>query len=237
MREVIKGSIEECATWPERLEPLSDGEAVHRVLNGDAASFELLMRRYNQRVFRVVRSIVTDDAEAEDVVQEAYVRAFENLQQFAGRATFSTWLTKIAVYEAMARQRRRKFVQFVDLSDPKNANLEPLMENQQAEQSASVNELRAVLAKAIDGLPDELRTVFTMRVVEEVDTAETAACLDLSEANVKVRLHRARSLLRHRIDEQIGAGVRKVYQFDGDRCNRIVEAVLARLFPKTAPKA
>ena len=208
---------------------LSDEDAVRRVLAGDAASFELLMRRYNQRIFRVVRSIVGNDGEAEDVVQDAYVRAFEHLAQFAGRAKFSTWLTRIAVHEAMARQRRRKSMQLVDLSDPKNLGIEPLMENETAEQLACTKELGGILTQAIDTLPDELRAVFTMRIIEDLDTQETALCLDLSEANVKVRLHRARSLLKERIDEQIGTAARQVYQFDGDRCDRIVKTVIARL--------
>jgi RNA polymerase sigma-70 factor (ECF subfamily) len=187
------------------------------------------MRRHNQRVFRVVRSIVRDDNEAEDIVQESYVRAFAHLSQFAGQATFATWLTRIAVNEALARKRRHKVIQYMDLDDPKNVNLQPHLVNGRADHRACNNELRDVLTEAIDGLPDELRTVFTLRVVELLDTDETAACLEISESNVKVRLHRARLLLRERIDEQIGAGVRRVYQFDGERCDRIVKAVLQRL--------
>ena len=208
---------------------LPDKEVVRRIRAGDGASFELLMRRHNQRVFRVVRSIVRDDDEAEDVVQESYVRAFAHLSQFGGRATFATWLTRIAVNEALARKRRHKVIQYMDLDDPKNVNLQPHLVNGRADHRACNNELRDVLTEAIDGLPDELRTVFTLRVVEELDTDETAACLEISESNVKVRLHRARLLLRERIDEQIGAGVRQVYQFDGERCDRIVKAVLQRL--------
>jgi RNA polymerase sigma-70 factor (ECF subfamily) len=208
---------------------LSDEDAVRRVLAGDAASFELLMRRYNQRMFRVVRSMLGNDLEAEDVVQDAYVRAFEHLGQFAGRARFSTWLIKIAVNEASARMRRNRSMHFVDLSDPNHRGIEPYMENQTGEQQASNKELASVLTRAIDQLPDELRAVFTLRVIEEVDTEETSACLNISEANVKVRLHRARSLLRESIDEQIGSSVRKVYQFDGERCDRIVHTVMHRL--------
>jgi RNA polymerase sigma-70 factor, ECF subfamily len=208
---------------------LPDREVVRRIRAGDGPSFELLMRRYNQRIFRVVRSIVRDDDEAEDVVQESYVRAFEHLGQFAGRATFATWLTRIAVNEALARKRRHKVIQYMDIDDPKNVNLQPHVVNGHADHRACNNELRDVLTQAIDGLPDELRTVFTLRVVEDLDTDETAACLDISESNVKVRLHRARSLLKERIDEQIGVGVRQVYQFDGERCDRIVKSVLERL--------
>jgi RNA polymerase sigma-70 factor (ECF subfamily) len=208
---------------------MPDKEVVRRILAGDAAWFELLMRRYNQRIFRVVRSIVRDDDESEDVVQDSYVRAFEHLSQFEGRATFATWLTRIAVNEALARKRRQKVIQYMDFDDPKNVNLQPHQANGQADHRACNNELRDVLTQAIDRLPDELRTVFILRVVEELNIDETAACLEISESNVKVRLHRARSLLRERIDEQIGAGVRQIYQFDGERCDRIVKAVLQRL--------
>jgi RNA polymerase sigma-70 factor (ECF subfamily) len=208
---------------------LPDKEVVRRIRAGDGASFELLMRRYNQRIFRVVRSIVRDDDEAEDVVQESYVRAFEHLSRFEGRATFATWLTRIAVNEALARKRRHKVIHYMDLEAPNQANLQPDAVNGQADHHACNNELRDVLTQAIDGLPDELRTVFTLRVVEELDTDETATSLQISESNVKVRLHRARSLLRQRIDDHIGASVRQVYQFDGARCDRIVQAVLHRL--------
>jgi RNA polymerase sigma-70 factor (ECF subfamily) len=208
---------------------ISDEDAVRRVLAGDKAAFELLMRRYNQRLFRIARSIVREDDEAEDLVQQTYVQAFENLSQFAGNARFSTWLTRIGINEALARQRRRSAMHVLDFSDPKNVSLEPLMASKPAEEQACLKELRAVLTKAVDDLPEDLRTVFTLRVIEEAGTEETAECLGLSESNVKVRLHRARALLRDQIDKQIGVGVRKVYQFDGHRCDRIVKSVLERL--------
>jgi RNA polymerase sigma-70 factor (ECF subfamily) len=229
MQQALESSTPRIVPAVDQPATLSDEDAVRRVLAGDAASFELLMRRYNQRVFRIVRSIVGNDTEAEDVVQDAYVRAFEHLAQFAHRAKFSTWLIRIAVHEATARRQRGKSLHVVDLSDPKHVGIEPLMENETAEHHACTKELGGILTRAIDDLPDELRAVFTMRMIEELDTRETAECLDLTEANVKVRLHRARSLLQQRIDEQIGAGIRQVYQFDGERCDRIVRTVIERL--------
>jgi RNA polymerase sigma-70 factor (ECF subfamily) len=208
---------------------LTDEELVARILSGDSASFESIMRRYNQRLFRVVRSIVGDDDETEDVLQETYVRAFEHLEQFAGRARFSTWLTKIAVHDALARRRRRGRSQAVDFGDPENMSMVPRHNAPSAEQQASNQELRALLTAAVDALPDDLRTVFAMRMIEELDTAETAHCLEITEANVKVRLHRARALLQRRIDRQWGADVREIYEFGGARCDRIVRAVLARI--------
>jgi len=208
---------------------IADEEIVRRVLEGDLASFELIMRRYNQRLFRVARSMLRDDAEAEDVVQEAYVRAYENLSQFAGRSRFSTWLTKIAVYEAIDRRRKRRRMRLFDSLELETSPMQPPSSNREAPDQASNQELGSVLAQEIDELPADLRTVFTLRTVEGLDTMETAECLSLTPANVKVRLHRARELLRKQIDARLGQEVRRLYQFDGERCNRIVEGVLRRL--------
>lgn len=214
-------------------DPLADEEIVRRVLGGDLGSYELIMRRYNQRLFRIVRSIIADEGEIEDILQEAYVRAFEHLPQFAGLARFSTWLTKIAIHEALARRRKRARTETIDLNAPENVNMTPIASRSEAEQEASIKELGIVLLNAVDSLPDELRTVFAMRMVEGLDTEETANCLDLTESNVKVRLHRARAALRERIDAQIGVEIRELYQFGGQRCDRIVKAVLTRIFKQS----
>jgi RNA polymerase sigma-70 factor (ECF subfamily) len=208
---------------------LSDEAVVRRVLSGDIASFELIMRRYNQRLFRVVRGIVVDDAAAEDVVQEAYLRAYDKLSSFQGRSSFATWLTKIAVYQALADRRDSNRAVPVEEQALEAADARMRFQPDQPLEHATNHELGRVLADAIDNLPDDLRVVFMMRMVEELDTHETARCLDLSESNVKVRLHRARSLLQERIDRQIGVEARKLYQFDGRRCDRLVNAVLGRL--------
>lgn len=210
-------------------EPASDEMIVARVLAGDLPSFELIMRRYNQRLFRVLRGILGDDDESEDVLQETYVRAFQHLSQFAGRARFSTWLTKIGVHEALARRRKRSKLQVVDFDDPEYVSMAPLNDGPSPEQQASNNELRSILAKAVDQLPDDLRVVFALRMIEGLDTRESAECLSLTEANVKVRLHRAKAVLRSRLDAQIGIEARKLYEFGGVRCDRIVRKVMARL--------
>lgn len=207
----------------------TDEAIVGRVLDGDIAAFELIMRRYNQRLFRVVRGIVPGDAAAEDVVQEAYLRAFEKLATFQGRSSFATWLTRIAVYQALADRRVSKRAAPMDEQALQEAGARMRFNPDQPPEHASNHELGRVLAVAIDQLPDDLRVVFMMRMVEELDTHETARCLDLSESNVKVRLHRARSLLQEQIDRQIGVEARKLYQFDGRRCDRLVRAVLSRL--------
>lgn len=208
---------------------LPDDEIVRRVLEGDRASFELVMRRYNQRLFRVARSILGDDDEAEDVLQETYVRAFEHLRQFQGRSKFSTWLTRIAVHEAAARWRKRQRMHTLQPGDAADLRVPTTRRTPDGETEAGTRELAAVLASAMDALPGELRTVFMLRVVEELDTEETAECLQLTRSNVKVRLHRARALLRSWIDVRMGEEAHRLHRFDGARCDRVVRSVLARL--------
>ena len=204
---------------------LSDEEIVARVLSGETALFEMIMRRYNQRLFRTLRAFVPNDAEAEDVLQEAYVRAYRDLAQFEGRARFSTWLTRIAIHEALARRKKRR--RFVSLDGVEG---QPAMDPSPEDRANSM-ELRGVLQRAIDGMPEGLRAVFMLREVEGLDTDETAECLGLSAANVKVRLHRARALLRTEIDRELGSEARRLHSFAGARCDRLVAAVLKRIHP------
>ncbi len=213
----------------EQFEILSDEAIVERVCAGDVALFELIMRRHNQRLFRVVRGMLGNDHEAEDVVQETYYRAYARLEQFAGRAKFSTWLIKIAVYEASARRRKLGRVQLFDANAPEHSQLVSSSRNGHPETQTDNAEIAEILAAAVNDLPAELRTVFTMRAVEGIGTNETAECLSLTSSNVKIRLHRARAILRTTINRSIGEEVRLLYQFDGERCDRIVKNVLARL--------
>jgi RNA polymerase sigma-70 factor, ECF subfamily len=207
---------------------LSDEEVVARVLAGDTSLFEILMRRYNQRLFRVARGILTEDAEAEDVVQEAYLRAFRELASFRGEALFSTWLTRIACHEALARAKKgRRLVQLVPKTggeppDPPSEAIGP-------ERELENRELQAVLRDAVEALPDPLRAVFCLREIEDLSTEETAGALGLTIENVRVRLHRAKRSLRQTLDQRIGREVRRLYLFDGPRCDRIVAGVFARL--------
>ncbi len=201
---------------------LSDEEAIERVRNGETALYEVIMRRYNQRLFRVARAITGDDAEAEDVMQEAYVRAFAHLRQFEGRARFSTWLTKIAVYEAIMRARKRKrydsIESFPELRAPRLGD---------PERQAGNAELRQALETAIASLPEHYRSVYLLRDVEELDTSETAACLGITARTVKVRLHRARAKLRSQLYRK--ARICAPFVFELPRCDRVVGAVLARI--------
>lgn len=217
---------------PPPAEP-PDEELVARIKAGEVRLFELLMRRHNQRLFRMLRALLPHDAEAEDVMQEAYVRAFAHLGDFAGRASFSTWLLRIAANEAMARLRRgRRFSPAAaDLGDDEAATVLSTLASPERdpEARAGTAELRALLTEVIDALPEHYRAVFVLREVEGLSTAETAAALELTPENVKVRLHRARALLRAAIDRRLGREVRQVFRFDGPHCDRLVAAVLGRL--------
>jgi RNA polymerase sigma-70 factor (ECF subfamily) len=206
---------------------LSDGEVVERVLAGDTSLFEILMRRYNQRLFRVARGILADDAEAEDVMQEAWLRSFRELASFRGEALFSTWLTRIACHEALARARKRR--RLVPITGAGTEPPEPPSATSGPERELENRELQAVLRQAVEVLPDPLRAVFCLREIEGLSTEQTADALGLTEENVRVRLHRAKRSLRQTLDQRIGREVRRLYLFDGPRCDRVVEAVFARL--------
>jgi len=192
------------------------------------------MRRHKQGRYRTARAIVRDDAEAEDVMQETYVRAYAALGQFEGRAQWATWLTRIAVNEALARVRARgRFVSREAtevMEDDVMAKEPPLPARSEGpEAAASARELGALVEHAMDDLPDTYRAVFVLREVQELSTAETAACLDVSEELVKVRLHRARAELRRLMDARLGAATREVFDFHASRCDRVVAAVLERI--------
>jgi RNA polymerase sigma-70 factor (ECF subfamily) len=210
----------------------ADEEIVARVLSGETALFEIIMRRYNQRLYRVARGILRNDGEAEDVMQDAYVRAYQHLGQFAGRSKFSTWLTRIAVHEALARLRKQS--RFQDLepatSETSGEGMENLAANLRTpEQNAGGAELRSLLEQAIASLPENYRAVLMLRDVEEMTTQETAEALELTEENVKVRLHRARAMMRRELYGRVGASSASAFQFEAPRCDRVVAAVFARL--------
>ncbi len=211
--------------------PLSDEEVVHRVRNGETALFEILVRRYNQRLYRVARAILGDDSEAEDVVQEAHVRAYQHLNQFTGQAKYSTWLTKIAAHEALARARRRdRFVAIDSVPEPNNDTMTARTSKQPTpEQQALVKELRGLLEASINALPETYRLVFMLREIEGMSTVETAESLGITEETVKTRLHRAKALLRRELFARAGVTSTEAFQFGCARCNRVVAAVFERI--------
>jgi RNA polymerase sigma-70 factor (ECF subfamily) len=210
---------------------VSDEELVSRVLAGENAEFETLMRRNNRRVYRVARAVLHDDAEAEDVAQEAYVRAYQHLDQFQGRSSFATWLISIAFHEALARVRKRARHQEIDAMDESSRDSLPELSvrNSSPEQDASTSEIASLLEDSIDTLPDKYRQVFMLRDVEEMSTADTAACLGISEENVKIRLYRARALMRKKLYARAGAKNSAAFQFMGERCDRLVHTVMTRI--------
>jgi RNA polymerase sigma-70 factor (ECF subfamily) len=208
----------------------TDEEVVERVRAGAIALYEILMRRYNQRLYRVARAILRDDSEAEDVMQDSYVLAYQHLHQFEGRAPFSAWLTRITVRAALARLKSRSRIQQLDLNEDSG---EPTMNladpAPSPEQMASRGELGHLLEEAVLGLPDQYRSVVMLRDVEELSTSETAAALELTEQNVKVRLHRGHAMLRGWLFDRVGARVKEAFPFMGVRCDRVVQAVLQRI--------
>jgi len=213
-------------------EALTDEDIASRVAAGELALFEVLMRRYNQRLYRIARGIVKNDAEAEDVTQQAYVNAYANLRQFAGRARFSTWLTRIAVHEALSRVRRDGRRSAAGLTEPPEDTMDTARSNApDPERQAFVQELRTLLESEIDALPDSYREVFILREVEGLNTAETAECLELGEEAVKTRLHRARGMLRDALFDRAGLEAPSAFPFHLTRCDRVVQAVFARIDP------
>ncbi|HEV2399179.1 MAG TPA: RNA polymerase sigma factor [Candidatus Sulfotelmatobacter sp.] len=214
-----------------RNEDWTDEQVVALVLGGDTGLYELIMRRHNQRLYRIARSVLRDDAEAEDVMQDAYVRAYQNLASFEGRAKFSTWLARIAFHEALGRVRRRSRLQSLD--DPESSNGDTMniaaSSDRSPEQETYDRELSAVIEKAILSLAEEYRSVFVLRSVEGLSTEETAQCLNLTQQNVKVRLHRAHAKLRRQLYVAVGATAAQCFQFRARRCDRVVNGVFQRL--------
>lgn len=214
----------------ERSKTLPDEEVVARVRAGDLALYEVIMRRYNQRLYRTARAILHDDVEAEDVMQDAYVRAYTHLEQFAGRSSFSTWLTRIAVHEALTRLRSRNRHPQVDVTEyDGEISMKTPSSSLDPEKSASTGQLREFLEEAVLKLPENYRTVVMLRDIEELSTAETAEALDLTEENVKIRLHRGHGMMRNLLFERIGPGAREAFPFMGVRCDRVVQNVFDRL--------
>ncbi|MFO1395646.1 MAG: RNA polymerase sigma factor [Burkholderiales bacterium] len=211
-----------------------DQALAQRCAQGDVAAFTLVMRRYNQRLFRVARAALRDDAEAEDALQDAYVRAFRAFGQFRGEAALSTWLTRIVLNECLARRRRsarRENVVPITGAGEAGVELDEIVDTagERPEAMAMRTELRALLEAKLDALPHDLRTVFVMRSVEDMTVEEVARCLDAPEATVRSRHFRARALLREALARELDAVEIDAFRFAGDRCDRIVATVLARL--------
>jgi RNA polymerase sigma-70 factor (ECF subfamily) len=213
---------------------VDDVALARRVAAGDAAAFELLMRRYNQRLYRLARSMLRDAADAEDALQDAYLAAYESMGSFRGEASLATWLSRVVSNQCLQRirrlSRRHNIIPMVSMGGPdeEEHHAMPTPENEAPDRMLARAELRAVLERKLDELPESYRTVFVLRSVEELSVEETAQCLNLPEATVRTRHFRARSLLRESLAQDIDLAERDVFSFDGERCDRIVAGVLRR---------
>jgi RNA polymerase sigma-70 factor, ECF subfamily len=221
----------------KELDSTSDGELVRLALEKDGDAFRTIMQRHNRRLYRLARAVVDDDSEAEDIVQETYVLAFTNLATFRGEAGLATWLMSIALNEARGRlRRRRSTVDLAILDSIEGGAAQPASFPSGAtpddpERTAAQQEIRRLLERAIDNLPELFRVVFVMRAVEDLSIAETASLLGLRPETVKTRLHRARRLLRRALAEQLASSLTGVFPFDGMRCERMTQEVMRRFAP------
>jgi RNA polymerase sigma-70 factor (ECF subfamily) len=214
----------------------SDSELLESAREGDASAFDLLIRRHDKHLYRIARSVLPDDQEAEDVVQETYVRAFMGLRGFRGAASLRTWLTRIVLNEAIRRRRhRRSTVELTALHDAQERSRRPLhtasltAQDSDPERAAAQSQIRRMLEKAIDDLPAAFRLVLVLRDVEEVSTEETAKLLGVKEETVKTRLHRARRALRESLGVQLASALKDVFPFERPRCDALVRRLLERL--------
>jgi RNA polymerase sigma-70 factor (ECF subfamily) len=213
---------------------LSDEELVSLARQRHEAAVRTITTRYNRRLFRIARSILRNDSDAEDVVQETYVRAFTGLDMFRGDAAFGTWITRIAMNEALGRLRRRKpTVDWETYGENRHQaeiiHFPASAASSDPEKTLAQGQVRAVLEQAIDQLPDAFRAVFVARIVEGMSVEETADLFGLRPETVKTRLHRARVLLRSELDRQLGPALTSSFPFGGPRCERMTEIVVQRI--------
>jgi RNA polymerase sigma-70 factor (ECF subfamily) len=207
----------------------SDMQLVQRALARERDAFRAIMKAYNQRLYRIARGVVRNDSEAEDIVQEAYVRAFAHLDAFRGDSSLATWLSRIVINEALGRLRKRRRT----VAMPENPQAEiiqfPLNPSDDPERTMAQRQILKLVEQATDSLPDVYRTVFVARVIEGLSIEETADLLGVRPETVKTRLHRARALVRKALDDQIGPVLLDAFPFAGRRCERLTSAVMRRL--------
>jgi RNA polymerase sigma-70 factor, ECF subfamily len=217
------------------LDKLGDTELVALACQKVDGAFRIIMQRHNRRLYRIARAVVRNDSEAEDVVQEAYVRAFTSLAEFRGDSSLATWLSRIVLNEALGRIRRhRPTADMASLESRPSSQAEiipfPLASPQlDPERTMAQSQIQLMLERAIDALPNDFRVVLVARVIEEMSIEETAALFGLRAETVKTRLHRARKLLRNALEKQVGPALTDVFPFDGARCVHMADRVLERL--------
>jgi len=210
-----------------------DGSLVQRVLDGEQLAFTVLMRRYNQKLYRLARAIVRDDAEAEDALQDAYLSAYRALHEFRGDASLSTWLSRLVINQCLTRKRRHERRQSVIpmVPSPADEELDQVAGDESGAPDAATDraQMHSLLERKIDELPESFRAVFVLRSVEELTVEETADCLGIPAETVRSRHFRAKGLLREALAREIDLAERDVYGFAGARCDRLIARVLARL--------
>lgn len=207
---------------------LTDHEIIERVLQGERDLYALIVRRYNQRLYRVGMSVINDDMEVEDIMQATYIKAYENLGKFQFKSAFATWITRILINESLLRLKKRKQSMVISNDDMSKGMNQQFIRDEATPYSNTLNqELKHALEKAIHSLPDKYRTVFIMREIENMSIAETKACLDLTEVNIKVRLSRAKALLRNSLTDYYKKD--DVLPFHLIRCDRMVENVMKHI--------
>ncbi|WP_287340203.1 RNA polymerase sigma factor [Mesorhizobium sp.] len=211
--------------------PAASGEMqlVGRALAREVGAFRTIIKMHNQRLYRIARSVVRNDSEAEDIVQEAYVRAFAQLGDFRGESSLATWLSRIVINEALGRLRKRRRTVTMPQSLQAEIIKFPLNPSDDPERTMAQRQILELVERATDRLPDVYRTVFVARVIEGLSIDETAALLDVRPETVKTRLHRARALVRKALDDQIGPVLLDAFPFAGRRCERLTAAVMQRL--------
>jgi RNA polymerase sigma factor (sigma-70 family) len=216
-----------------RIEDLDEARLVEQARQRDGAAFWLIIKRHNQRLYRVARAVLDDDTEAEDVVQETYIHALAHLSEFRAEARLSTWLTRIALNEALGRRRQKRLT--VDVKAIKEM-VAPFSAHQlDPEQGTALEEIRRLLERAVSGLPEHYRIVFIMRDVEEMSIEETALLLGLRPQTVGTRLYRARKLLRQALGDRLATVFTDTFPFAGAPCDRLTQAVIDRLAGRLIP--
>jgi RNA polymerase sigma factor (sigma-70 family) len=205
---------------------LDDTTVIQRIIAGEKALFEILLRRYNQTLYRVIRSYLKDESEVQDAMQNTYLKAFDKLYQFHGNAAFSTWLIRIGMNEALGRLKDKKKQKLIFLNPAEiTSDINQIADKQMTPEKIIIrHEAQRMLEKAIDGLPEKYRVIYVLKVIEGLPNEQIAESLDLTDSNIKVRLHRAKALLKNNLYKL--SSTAEVFEFGNSRCDAVVDFVM-----------
>lgn len=229
LRSIKTGSSFENYTFvsPDKFSEVSDSEIINRIRSGETHLFEVIMRRYNQRLYRIQRSYISDEEIIKDTLQQTYINASENLDSFRGEAQFSTWLTRISINVALKHINKRKRYSKLQILHEKNLKKENHTLEPSPEEAAIQSDYKELLEDVIDALPAKYRSVYIMREIEDMNTKETADCLNITESNVKVRLHRSKHLIHEALNQKLSEA--EIFDFMGKRCDMLVYQVVMQI--------